>query len=116
MTKLQSLLLFGLISFSLQDNNCLVNFEHCERNEPDNQVKIEHCKEGWVYDYGDEEKEYCLECEKNYAVSDDGMTCTLVENPIEHCILYYKDYEDNIVCGECEKGYMFSDGTKVVQK
>ena len=110
MTKLQSLLLFALISFSLQDNNCLVYFEHCEINEQSN---IEHCKIGRIRSIKDEEEEeICNQCENNYVLSHDKKTCILLEKPIEHCIYHFNYSDGTIICEICEEGYRATNGDK----
>ena len=56
MFKIQTLIFFALISFSLQDSNCLVYYEKCEEQEEAYPVKIANCKFGYLDDDG---KEIC---------------------------------------------------------
>ena len=69
MLDLKLLLLLNLLSFSLQDKNCLVKFEYCIPNSgdsvPETEYKsdIDHSLNG----YGEE----CSTCEDGYALSYD---------------------------------------------
>ena len=97
----QALIFFTLITLTLQDNNCLVNFEYCEEEEePEKTLTIKNCKEGYV----DDDNEYCFECETNYYVSEDRKSCIQVKKPIDNCISYYSN-SGNEFCDQCGKGY-----------
>ena len=108
MLNLKSLILLICFSLSLQDNNCLVYFEYCEEKEEEKPISIAHCKYNSFRYYGDEEQEYCKQCEKNYAVSYDKKSCILVEKPIDQCIDHRLDFEGKYYCSECENGYIVS--------
>ena len=110
MLYLKSLILLVCISFSLQDNNCLIYFESCEEKEKP--ISIAHCKDSSFEDRGDGEKEYCKQCENNYAVSNDRKSCIKVENPIDHCAYHYLVSEGVFICSGCEKGYATSNDQK----
>ena len=108
----QTLIFFALISFSLQDNNCLVNFEYCEEEEEQKRtVTIKNCKESNIY--GDIEE--CVECDTHYYVSEDRRSCIQVKDQIENCISYYADSE-NEFCYRCDKGYALSTDYKKCTK
>ena len=108
MIKLQSLILLAFISYSLQDNNCLVNFETCVENEQTKQSQIPHCIESrFSYNQNGEKEERCSICENNYAISEDDKNCIKVDNPISHCNYYYIMGEE-IICAYCENGFIIS--------
>ena len=104
MLNLQSLIILFLISFSFQDENCLITFRECEYTEPTKEIKIPHCTGHYYDEDGDNEIEKCYECASGYVVSNDYKSCEQVQNPIEHCISYYKSGE-YIYCNECENNY-----------
>ena len=107
MLNLKSLIILFLISFSFQDQNCLITFKKCEYPDPYKEIKINHCIE---HDFNDG-IEYCEECENGYLVSDDEKSCIEVTKRIDHCIRYYKSEED-FYCNECENNYVNSDDSK----
>jgi len=94
------LIILFLISFSFQDQNCLITFKYCEYPEPYKEIKITHCTKHYFNDG----IEYCKECENGYVVSDDSKSCIEVTKRIEHCIRYYKSV-GYFVCYECENNY-----------
>ena len=106
MLNLQSLILLFLISFSFQDENCLITFKECEYTEPTKEIKIQHCTRHYFSGEGDNEIEYCDECENGYVVSNDYKSCVQVQTTIEHCIRYYGSGE-YIYCNECENNYAY---------
>jgi len=108
MFKIQTLIFFALISFSLQDSNCLVYYEKCEEQEEAYPVKIANCKFGYLDDDG---KEICDECNSGFAISDEYNNCTKVDNTIENCI-EYKLKDGKFVCSKCKDGYIRSDDQK----
>ena len=99
MLNLKSLILLVCLSFSLQDNNCLVYFEYCEEEE-EKIISISHCLDG--------SKEYCYQCEKNYYLSIDQKSCIKVEKPIDHCTEHFLISEGEYGCYDCENGYILS--------
>ena len=99
MLNLKSLILLVCLSFSLQDNNCLVYFEYCEEEE-EKIISISHCLDG--------SKEYCYQCEKNYYLSIDQKSCIKVEKPIDHCTKHFLISEGEYGCYDCENGYILS--------
>ena len=104
MLNLSSLILIVLISFSLQDNNCLAYFESCE--EKPYQVKIENCVAG---NLNEEEEEICYYCKNGFYVSDDYKKCIEVANKIANCQSYYSSYDGQIKCRECSTNYALSN-------
>ena len=113
MINLKTLVLLVLISFSLQDKNCLVYFGGCSKNKQTYKIQIENCKEGYV-DEVDLNDYYCTECENGYFLSKRNSSCIHIDNPIDNC-LYYSEYVDN-VCEQCEKDYAVSNGGKSCKK
>ena len=78
MFKLQTLILLALISFSLQDSNCLVYYQRCVEKEQSLKVKIDNCKEGYLDLDGEEA---CYECNSGYAIRViDYKSCKKIEN------------------------------------
>ena len=107
MFKLKYLILLILISFSLQDNNCLVYFESCEVNY--STITITDCTSGYFYyDENKEKIEFCDECKNGYALSYDSKKCIYLEIPIQYCTYQYLDSEGQIFCSECEKTHALS--------
>ena len=102
MLNLKSLIILFLISFSFQDQNCLITFKQCEYPDPYKEIKINHCIE---HDFNDE-IEYCEECENGYAVSDDKKSCIEVTKRIDHCIRYSKSGVGVFNCEGCENNYV----------
>lgn len=101
MLKIHILILLTLITFSIQDKNCLITFEECE--DPN----IEHCKESYYSSNGNNERVvYCDECENGYYRSNDGTNCIRVETKIDNCIGY--SYRGELYCKECNSGYAIS--------
>ena len=104
MLNLSTFVLLILIPFSVQDKNCLVNFERCDfikKMKPDT---IPHCK----YSYFDRnEEEYCGDCEDDFYSSNDRKSCLHVEIKIEHCLKYYLN-DDRMACSLCEDDYVIS--------
>lgn len=101
MLNLKSLIILFLISFSFQDQNCLITFKECEYPEPNKEIKIPHCTEHYFQDG----IEYCNECENNYVNSDDSKSCVEVKDKINHCIRYYNYGAGVVGCDECENNY-----------
>ena len=97
MLDLKLLLLLNLLSFSLQDKNCLVTFEGCTLKEGvsvpeiESKSEIAHC----VTDLLGE----CYYCEDGYAVSYDGQKCI----SFQKC--YKLDKGDN-KCFTCNIGFL----------
>lgn len=112
MQTFQFLILSFLICFTLQDNNCLINIEECEERN----IDMEHCVDGYIDNKDGEGKEYCTQCENEYALSDDRMKCTHIENQIENCINYVFDYNNDLSCSECKSGYVVSFDKKNCNK
>ena len=107
----QILIFLALFSFSLQDNNCLVYFETCggedEKDEP-YKGKIDNC----VYGYSDDKgNEICYKCKNGYSLSNQGDSCTKVENQIDKCLVYAFSGEE-LECRDCEEGYIISSDRK----
>ena len=104
MLNLKSLILFVLISFSLQDNNCLIYFEKCK-----GKISIANCISGHSYNNGNNGKtEYCEKCADGYVSSNDGKTCIHIENSIQYCIEHSSNYEDKLICSECDTNHALS--------
>jgi len=111
MLKLKSLILFVLISFSLQDNNCLIYFETCE--EKPTTITIANCiKISYSYNENNEKTEYCKECQDGYVRSNDRKKCIKIENPIQYCIEHNSDSEDKLICSECDSNHVPSNNQK----
>ena len=111
MLNLKSLILFVLISFSLQDKNCLIYFERCEKKP--STISISNCISSY-YDKNenDEKTEYCDECKDGYVLSYDGINCIPIENPIQYCIEYISDSEDILQCSKCDTNHALSNEGK----
>ena len=101
MLNLKSLIILFLISFSFQDQNCLITYKYCEYPEPYKEIKITHCTE---HNF-DDGIEYCEKCENGYVVSYDEKSCIEVTKRIDHCISYSKSGED-FYCEGCENNYV----------
>lgn len=111
MLNLRALILIVLISFSLQDNNCLAYFESCE--EKPYQVKIANCVEGYL---DDDDEEICDYCKDGFYLSDDDKKCIEVANKIANCQSYYSSYDGQIKCSECSTNYALSnDGESCIE-
>ena len=103
MLNLHPLILVALISFSIQDKNCLIYFERCKATEKS--ITITNCISSNIDSY-----EKCDECKDGYVVSYDRKSCISIENPIEHCTYYYSSSSENqLRCSECDNGYVPSD-------
>ena len=102
MLNLHPLILVTLISFSIQDKNCLIYFERCKATEKS--ITITNCISSYIDSY-----EKCDECKDGYVVSYDRKSCISIENPIEHCTYYYSSSENQLRCSECDIGYVPSD-------
>lgn len=114
MLNLRFLLLLAFITISLQDNNCLIYFEACEKKPQ--QSKIEHCQYSYPsYINGEEEEEICGVCDNGYVPSNDWKNCNQVKNPIAHCIRYYL-YSEELICSECENDYAISKDGKTCKE
>jgi len=110
MFKIQTLILFALISFSLQDSNCLVYYERCVGKEQSLKVKIDNCKEGYLNLDGEEE---CYECNSGYAIRViDYKSCKKIENEIENCLDYYINENEELCCYKCPTDYVTSHDDK----
>ena len=107
MLNLKSLILFVLISFSLQDNNCLIYFERCQQKPTT--VTIANCIRGYSNNNENNVKtEYCYECQDGYVRSNDRKKCIKIESPIQFCINHYSDSEDKLRCSECDSNHALS--------
>ena len=104
MLNLHLLILIALISFSIQDKNCLVYFESCKATAIT--ITITNC----IYSDidPDEKVEKCYECKNGYVPSYDRKSCISTGNTIEHCTNYYSAYENQLRCSECDNGYVLS--------
>ena len=97
MLDLKLLLLLNLLSFGLQDKNCLVKFEYCIPNsgvsvdESEYKSNIDHCES----DY----EGACSYCEDGYAVSYDKKKCISFQN----C---YSLDEGDKKCFSCRNGFL----------
>ena len=108
MLNLKCLILLVLISFSLQDKNCLIYFERCEKAP--STITISNCINGHKED--DETTEYCDECKDGYVPSNDLKKCILIENPIQYCIDYYLDAGNELQCSKCDRNHALSSDRK----
>ena len=100
MFNLKLLLLLTLISFSIQDSNCLITYDECDWEPTTKRAeKISNCAYEFVY-VGET---YCFECQKDYALSGDKKKCISFEN------CRYLDSEDKL-CSKCVDGYVLSNG------
>jgi hypothetical protein len=115
MLNLKYLILLFLISFSFQDQNCLITFKECEYTEPTKEIKIQHCTDHYFDEDGENEIEKCNECENGYVVSNDYKSCEKVQTPTEHCIRYDRSGE-YIYCDRCENNYVYSRGDNICVK
>lgn len=111
MSNLKYLLLLVLISFSLQDNNCLISYESCDDGEdyeeetPITKGDIDNC----LY-YEDDTGKKCEECKSGYAMSYDQKICKKFDN------CRRLDHSDNTKCSYCKEGYVLStDATKCIK-
>ena len=104
MLNLKSLIILFLISFSFQDQNCLITFKYC-----DYEIKINNCIE---HSFDDNNIEKCEECKNGYVVSDDRKSCIEIKNQIDHCIEYYDNGGGIIICRKCENNYAVSEDYK----
>ena len=110
MLNLKYLISLVLISFSLQDKNCLVYFERCEKRPS---TTISNCKNSYYDSDGNgETTEYCDECKDGYVLSNDGKNCILIVDPIQYCLEYYSDDENNLECGICDTKHALSNDRK----
>ena len=108
MFNLKYLILLALISFCLQDKNCLVYFEKCEENDDiDDSINIgagsvANCQ----YGVGN----VCYRCKSGYIQSYDYTSCVQFPNCED------LEYGDNKKCSYCEDGYaLSSDQSKCVK-
>jgi len=88
------LILLFLISFSFQDEDCLITFKEYEYTETSKEIKILHYIEHYYDEDGETEIEYCSECESGYVFSNDYKSCEQVQTTIEYCILYIEGMEN----------------------
>ena len=102
MLNLHPLILVALISFSIQDKNCLIYFERCKATEKS--ITITNCISSYIDSY-----EKCYECKNGYVPSYDRKSCISTGNTIEHCTNYYSANENQLRCSECDNGYVPSD-------
>ena len=98
MLNLHLFILITLISFSIQDKNCLVYFERCKATEKS--ITIPNCISNYIDTY-----EKCSECKNGYIPSYDRKSCISLD-PIEHCTYHYSAYENQLRCSVCENGYI----------
>ena len=77
MLNLHLFILIALISFSIQDKNCLIYFERCKATEKS--ITIPNCISNYIDTY-----EECRECKNGYIPSYDRKSCISLD-PIEHC-------------------------------
>ena len=107
MSNLKYLLLMALISFSIQDDNCLINFEECyfEEEIPKTSSSIENCIDSYTYSG----QEFCYKCKTGYALSYNMDQCKIFEN------CKYLESDDK-KCESCEDGYALSyDQTQCIK-
>ena len=110
MLNLKCLILLVLISFSLQDKNCLIYFEKCEKPST---ITISNCISGYSSnDENNELTEYCDECQVGYVPSYDMKKCIHIENSIQYCIEHSSDSEDKLQCSKCDTNHALSNDRK----
>lgn len=105
MFNLKNHLLLTFISFSLQIDHCLITHYYCSEIKENNNTKsnetIAHCLSE------DNEKNRCIKCEKDYALSSDEKQC--IYFPL--CLLL--DEDNN--CYVCSESYAASyDGKSCI--
>ena len=108
MSNLKYLLLLVLIFFSIQDDNCLINFQVCDYDFEEltkTTGSIKNC----VYYDTESDEEICYKCKSGYAVTYDYKQCKKFDN----CeILQSVDSK----CLYCNDGYALSyDETKCIK-
>lgn len=127
MINLKVLIFSILISFSLQDSHCLINFEYCDEKEDGKYEDEGSSNEGGIAHCYDAQEGECKGCDEGFAISYEKNKCISFQNceslkegnnNCEKCIYNFHPnsegkcertlcqyYGDDDVCQVCFEGY-----------